>query len=256
MANFEAINIHKSFGALSVLQGISLSAQSGDVISILGSSGSGKSTLLRCLNLLEKPTEGEIYLNSKELSLSRHRDGQLHATDPKKLVEFRSRVAMVFQSFNLWSHLKAEENIIKPLILVQKKTKQEAIEIAQECMEKVGILDRRDFYPSQLSGGQKQRVAIARALAMSPDVLLFDEPTSALDPELVGEVLSVMTSLAQEGRTMIVVTHEMGFARDVSSHTIFLEQGVIDAQSSPEEMFGNPDQMSARWAKFITRARD
>lgn len=252
----EARNIHKSFGNMEVLKGVSLSAQSHEVISILGSSGSGKSTFLRCMNLLENPDEGEIALDGVALALNRRKDGKLYAADQASLVAYRTRVAMVFQSFNLWSHMTALENVTKPLTLVLKKPAAEAREIAEAALSQVGLAAQKDQMPARLSGGQKQRVAIARALAMSPEVILFDEPTSALDPELVGEVLAVMRSLAEQGRTMIVVTHEMDFAREVSSKVVFLERGQIEVEGSPAEIFVKPAEHSARWAEFISRTRN
>jgi len=252
----EAENIYKSFGSLEVLKGISLQAEPHDVISILGSSGSGKSTFLRCLNLLENPDEGKISLDGVPLHLTRQKDGTLHSSDQNSLIDFRARVAMVFQSFNLWSHMTALENVTKPLTLVLKKSKSEAIEIAEFALQQVGLFEHRLKQPSQLSGGQKQRVAIARSLAVSPDVILFDEPTSALDPELVGEVLAVVRALAEQGRTMIVVTHEMDFAREVSSKIIFLEKGQVEVEGKPEELFANPADHSNRWSEFISRMRN
>lgn len=249
-------NIEKYFGAHHVLKGLSLSACSGDVISILGSSGSGKSTFLRCINLLENPSEGQLFLGGKELKLSRHRDRQLYATNSKELAEYRTQVGMVFQNFNLWPHLTVLENVLEGPVHVERVPKSEALERAEAYLDKVGVLDRKDYYPSQLSGGQQQRAAIARALAMEPKVLLFDEPTSALDPELVGEVLKVMQQLAAEGRTMLVVTHEMGFARNVSNQVMFLNQGTVETNGCPEELFSSPNNHSQRWAEFVSRAYD
>lgn len=231
----EAIDIHKSFGQVEVLKGIDLVAKPHDVISILGSSGSGKSTFLRCLNALETPTSGRLLVHGDEITFTNGKP-----TDRKAVERVRQHLGMVFQQFNLWSHRTVLENIIEGPVHVLKKSKRQAIEEAHDLLDRVGLSDRLDLYPSQLSGGQQQRVAIARALAMEPDALLFDEPTSALDPELVGEVLKVMKSLAAEGRTMVVVTHEMAFARDVSTHVIFLHQGRILEQGAPDEMFENP----------------
>lgn len=233
-------DIHKSFGHLEVLKGVSLTAYDGDVISILGSSGSGKSTLLRCINLLENPSQGEIFLGNEELKLKKGKTGDLVAVNQKQLEEFRSKVGFVFQSFNLWPHKTILQNIIEGPTQVQKIPKEQAIREAEELLKRVGLLDKKDAYPENLSGGQRQRIAIARALAMKPRVLLFDEPTSALDPELVNEVLEVMKSLAKEGRTMLIVTHEMRFARDVSSQVVFLHQGRIEEIGTPEQVFGNP----------------
>lgn len=242
-------DLHKYFGDLEVLKGVSLKAHEGEVVSILGSSGSGKSTLLRCINMLEVPTSGTVTVGSETIALATDRKGNVKPADRAQVDRVRSRVGMVFQSFNLWSHKTILENVIEAPIHVQGRPKAECIEEAEELLDKVGIADKRDFYPSHLSGGQQQRAAIARALAQHPDVLLFDEPTSALDPELVGEVLKVMRKLADEGRTMLVVTHEMGFARDVSNRVVFLHQGQIDAEGSPDDLFG--DHGSERFKKFI-----
>jgi len=242
-------NLHKSFGDNEVLKGIDLTANKGDVISILGSSGSGKSTFLRCINLLEMPTLGDIRVNGELIGMSDDRDGVRQIESKKQVQRIRSRLAMVFQSFNLWSHMTVIENVIEAPIHVLGMSKEEALASAEQYLKKVGLWDRKNYYPSQLSGGQKQRVAIARALAVEPEVLLFDEPTSALDPELVGEVLRVMQSLAEEGRTMLVVTHEMAFARDVSTKVIFLHQGQIEEQGSPEDVFENPK--SERVQQFL-----
>ena len=236
----EIDNIHKSFGSLEVLHGISLTAHSGDVIAMIGSSGSGKSTFLRCINLLEMPDQGSIKLNGEEIGLETESNGSRKARDNKQVQRLRSHIAMVFQQFNLWSHMSILRNVTEAPIHVQGLSKAEANEIGMEFLNKVGIADKADAYPAFLSGGQQQRAAIARALSMRPDALLFDEPTSALDPELVGEVLSVMRRLAEEGTTMIVVTHEMSFARDVSSQTIFLHDGLIAEQGNPREMFASP----------------
>lgn len=249
-------NIHKTFGAHEVLKGIDLEAHRGEVVAILGSSGSGKSTFLRCINLLETPTEGAISLSGEPLALKRGKDGQLHPANRKQLTKFRTKVGMVFQSFNLWPHLTVFENVIEGPIHVEGLPKDQATERAHRYMRQVGVFERKDYYPSQLSGGQQQRAAIARALAMEPEVLLFDEPTSALDPELVGEVLKVMRALAESGRTMLVVTHEMGFARDVSSRVIFLEKGNVAVDGAPKDVFAEPEKYSPRWAEFLSRFRD
>ena len=249
----EVLNIRKSFGILEVLKGVSLTAQKGDIISILGSSGSGKSTFLRCINFLEHPTEGQIFINDCEVALRRNRDGQLEPRNVRELVLLRGRLAMVFQSFNLWRHLTVMENVTIAQIHVKRVARAEAEERARHFLDRVGMSTRLNFYPSQLSGGQKQRAAIARALAMDPEILLFDEPTSALDPEMVGDVLKVMRDLAEEGRTMLVVTHEMAFARDVSTRVMFMDKGLVDATAPPDEMFRNPADISARWAEFIAR---
>jgi len=245
-----AEDIHKSFGDLEVLKGVSLTAREGDVIAMLGSSGSGKSTFLRCMNLLERPNAGRITVAGETLRLKPARSGGgLEAEDAEQIRRIRARLAMVFQSFNLWSHMTVLQNVIEAPVHVLKRPKAEAIAYAGEILQKVGLYDRRDSYPAHLSGGQQQRVAIARALAMDPAVLLFDEPTSALDPELVGEVLRVIRSLAEEGRTMIVVTHEMGFAREVSSETVFLHQGRVEEQGPPSQVFSNP--RSERFRQFL-----
>lgn len=243
-------NIHKRFGSLEVLHGISLQAEAGDVISLIGSSGSGKSTFLRCINLLEMPDAGEIYLAGEAIKLKTNLKGVRTATDPKQVQHLRSRVGMVFQQFNLWAHLNILENVMEAPVRVQGVDKAEARDIALDYLNKVGIAHKADTYPAFLSGGQQQRVAIARALAMRPDAILFDEPTSALDPELVGEVLSVMRKLAEEGMTMLVVTHEMGFARDVSNKVIFLHQGLIEEQGHPSEVFSQPK--SERLKQFLS----
>ncbi len=222
------------------------------MISILGSSGSGKSTFLRCINLLETPDDGVVTVAGETLAMRARRDGRREAADRRQLERMRSELGMVFQSFNLWSHLTVLENLIEAPIHVQKRPRREAIEEAQALLDKVGIGDKAGHYPAHLSGGQQQRAAIARALAMRPKVMLFDEPTSALDPELVGEVLRVMRKLAEEGRTMLVVTHEMSFARDVSSRVVFLHQGVVEAEGPPAELF-NGGSKSERFAKFIAK---
>jgi arginine/ornithine transport system ATP-binding protein len=232
--------LHKRFGATEVLKGIDLVAHAGDVVAIIGSSGSGKSTLLRCINLLEQPSAGRIVLAGEELRLKPGRHGELHAVDAKQLQRLRSRLAMVFQHFNLWAHMTAIENVVEAPMRVLGVSRDEAMARGEALLQRVGVAHRKGLYPSQLSGGEQQRVAIARALAMEPEVMLFDEPTSALDPELVGEVLRVMRDLAAEGRTMIVVTHEMGFAAEVANHLVFLHQGVIEEQGNPREVFAAP----------------
>jgi len=242
-------SIHKRYGAHEVLKGVSLQARRGDVISIIGSSGSGKSTFLRCINFLEHPNSGRISVNGEEIRLSADRSGAL-VPDAKQLQRIRATLAMVFQHFNLWAHMTVLQNVIEAPIHVLGLSRKEALERAGHYLDKVGIARFRDSYPAHLSGGQQQRVAIARALAMEPSVLLFDEPTSALDPELVGEVLRVMKGLAEEGRTMVVVTHEMSFAREVSSQAIFLHQGVIEEQGPPAEVFGRTQ--SERLRQFLS----
>lgn len=242
-------DIHKSYGSLEVLKGVSLTAYDGDVISILGSSGSGKSTLLRCINLLENPSQGKIHLGNEELILKPSKSGDLQAANSKQLDAFRAKVGFVFQNFNLWPHKTILQNIIEGPTQVLKVPKEQAINQAKTLLDKVGLLDKQDAYSGNLSGGQRQRVAIARALAMQPQVLLFDEPTSALDPELVNEVLAVMRELAEEGRTMLIVTHEMRFAREVSSQVVFLHKGRIEEMGTPQEVFDNPK--SVRVQEFM-----
>ena len=231
-------NLKKTFGELDVLCGIDEHIEKGEVVVVIGPSGSGKSTFLRCLNLLETPTEGEIFIDNEKIN------------DPKVDVnKIRQKMGMVFQHFNLFPHLTILKNITLAPTLVKKKSKQEAKEKAMELLGKVGLADKADAYPSQLSGGQKQRVAIARALAMEPEIMLFDEPTSALDPEMVGEVLDVMKSLAKSGMTMVVVTHEMGFAREVGTRVLFMDQGIVMESGKPAEVFENPQ--NERTQKFL-----
>ncbi|MEM7651797.1 MAG: ABC transporter ATP-binding protein [Pseudomonadota bacterium] len=246
-------DMHKSFGSVEVLKGVSLTANTGDVIAMIGSSGSGKSTCLRCINLLETPDSGRVTVNGEEIRMRKLRDGRSAPEDRKQVDRIRSRLGMVFQSFNLWSHMTVMQNVTEAPVQVLGLSKAEAKDRAEALLAKVGIAEKRDVYPSHLSGGQQQRAAIARALAMEPDVMLFDETTSALDPELVGEVLRVMRSLAEEGRTMIVVTHEMGFARDVSSKVIYLHAGRIEEEGSPQEVFNNPQ--SERFKQFLGSTR-
>ena len=243
-------NIHKRFGSNDVLKGVSLSAYAGDVISIIGSSGSGKSTFLRCINLLEKPQQGRIILGGEALNLVPDKQGELSAKDPQQLQRLRTKLAMVFQHFNLWAHMTVLQNIIEAPVHVLGVSREEAIATARNYLARVDLAGMEDRYPAHLSGGQQQRVAIARALAMKPEVMLFDEPTSALDPELVSEVLKVMKTLAEEGRTMVVVTHEMGFAREVSNHLIFLHQGVVEEEGVPAEVLSKPK--SERLAQFLS----
>ncbi|MCK0149683.1 ATP-binding cassette domain-containing protein [Marivita sp. S6314] len=244
----KAENICKSFGTVEVLKGISLDARNHDVISILGSSGSGKSTFLRCLNFLETPTSGTVTIQGEEVLV---RDGK--PQNPRQIEKIRARLGMVFQQFNLWTHRTVLENVMEGPVQVKGVSKAEARDKADALLRRVGLQDRMEMYPSQLSGGQQQRVAIARALAMDPDVILFDEPTSALDPELVGDVLKVMQDLAAEGRTMIVVTHEMGFAREVSSEVVFLHEGRIAEQGPPDQMFNSPQ--TDVFKKFIATVK-
>ena len=252
----QALDIHKRFGANEVLKGVTVQARAGNVISMIGSSGSGKSTFLRCLNLLEQPNSGRILVDGEELALTLDlRDkasGSLYASDVRQLQRLRSRVAMVFQHFNLWAHMTALENVTEAPQQVLGLGKAEALERAVLYLNKVGVYHRKDAYPAHLSGGEQQRVAIARALAMEPKVMLFDEPTSALDPELMGEVLRVMRSVAEEGRTMIVVTHEMSFAREVSNHVVFLHKGQIEEQGDPRRVLAQPQ--SERLQAFLSNS--
>ncbi|MBM7059629.1 ABC transporter ATP-binding protein [Pseudomonas sp. UL073] len=250
MNKLEVQDLHKRYGDHEVLKGVSLAAKAGDVISIIGSSGSGKSTFLRCINLLEQPYSGKILLNGEELKLVANKHGGLKAADAKQLQRMRSRLSMVFQHFNLWSHMSALDNVVEAPVHVLGVPKKEAIEKAEHYLAKVGVAHRKDAYPAHMSGGEQQRVAIARALAMEPEVMLFDEPTSALDPELVGEVLKVMQDLAVEGRTMVVVTHEMGFAREVSNQLMFLHKGVVEERGCPKEVLANPQ--SERLKQFLS----
>ncbi len=231
----EVKNLYKSFGSLTVLKGINLTVNEKEVVVLLGASGSGKSTLLRCVNFLEMHDQGEIWVGGQRIDP--------HKTDLNK---FRSEVGMVFQHFNLFPHKTVLENVIEAPIHVKKVNPDRAREAAYELLEKVGLRDKADVYPDMLSGGQKQRVAIARALAMTPKIMLFDEPTSALDPELVGEVLQVMKQLAKEGMTMVVVTHEMGFAREVADRAVFMDDGQIIEQGAPDQFFENPQHERAK----------
>jgi ABC-type histidine transport system ATPase subunit len=245
-------DIHKNFGSIKVLRGISIEAYEQDVISILGSSGSGKSTLLRCINLLETPTSGKVYVKGELIKMRELRSGERKAEDRKQVERIRSKLAMVFQQFNLWAHMTVVQNVMEAPVNVLKVSKAEAKERAEKLLQRVGLFEHRNYYPAHLSGGQMQRAAIARALAMEPDMLLFDEPTSALDPELVGEVLKVMRDLAEEGRTMLVVTHEMGFAREVSSRVIFLDEGLVVENGTPKQVFEHPK--SDRFREFLVGA--
>jgi arginine/ornithine transport system ATP-binding protein len=249
MYKLEVQDLHKSYGSHHVLKGVSLEAKGGDVISLIGSSGSGKSTFLRCINLLEQPNAGNIVLNGEPLKLVTNKLGGLKAAEPKQLQRMRSRLSMVFQHFNLWSHMSALENVMEAPVHVLGISKKEAREKAEHYLNKVGVAHRMDAWPAHMSGGEQQRVAIARALAMEPEVMLFDEPTSALDPELVGEVLKVMQDLALEGRTMVVVTHEMGFAREVSNQLVFLHKGQVEERGDPREVLVNPQ--SERLQQFL-----
>ena len=242
-------DLHKRFGTLDVLKGVSLEANSGDVIAIIGGSGSGKSTLLRCINLLEKPSAGSVTIHGEMVKMRRVANG-LEPADKRQVQRIRSRLGMVFQSFNLWQHMTVLENVIEAPIHVLGVSRDQAIDEAEVILRRVGLYEKRDVYPAFMSGGQQQRAAIARAVAIQPLAMLFDEPTSALDPELVGEVLSVINDLAKEHRTMVLVTHEMKFARTVATKVVFLHDGKIEEQGPPEQIFGNPK--SERLRKFIS----
>lgn len=250
----EIKSLRKNFGELEVLKGIDLAARTGEVVSILGASGSGKSTLLRCVNFLENPTSGSITVSGETYKIRPQDKGALSRQQRHSIQKIRTKTAMVFQSFNLWTHRTVLQNVIEVPVYVQKRNKAQATEEAMLWLDRVGLSDKCDEYPAYLSGGQQQRAGIARALALNPEVLLFDEPTSALDPELVGEVLDVMRGLADEGRTMLVVTHEMNFARDVSAKVIFLHDGQVEEESTPEKIFSNPE--SEKFARFIKRMQN
>lgn len=241
--------LRKRYGALEVLKGIDFDARRGEVVSILGSSGSGKSTLLRCINMLEIPEAGTVTVDGTEIALVAQRGGGRRPADARAMDRMRARIGMVFQDFNLWSHKTVLGNVIEAPTHVQKRPRADCITEARALLDKVGIADKADQYPSRLSGGQQQRAAIARALAMNPTVMLFDEPTSALDPELVGEVLRVIRALAEEGRTMLIVTHEVNFARDISDTVVFMNEGVIEESGPPEEVFAAGN--NTRLARFI-----
>ncbi|MBR1703500.1 MAG: amino acid ABC transporter ATP-binding protein [Lachnospiraceae bacterium] len=233
-------NLHKTFENLEVLKGIDEHIEKGEVVVVIGPSGSGKSTFLRCLNLLEDVTAGEIYVDDEMIN------------DPKVNVNrIRQKMGMVFQQFNLFPHLTIMENITLAPVLLKKMTKEDAIKLGRELLARLNLAEKENAYPAQLSGGQKQRVAIARALAMDPEIMLFDEPTSALDPEMVGEVLDVMKDLAKSGMTMVIVTHEMGFAREVATRVLFIDQGVVMESGTPEEVFGNPQ--NERTKNFLSK---
>ncbi|TWI33931.1 polar amino acid transport system ATP-binding protein [Paracoccus sulfuroxidans] len=250
-AAVEVHDLHKSYGALEVLKGVGLVAQPGEVVSMIGSSGSGKSTFLRCINLLEQPKSGRILIDGEEIRMKPDRDGLTVPADQKQVERIRARVGMVFQNFNLWPHLSVLDNIVEAPIHVLKESRAEAVDRAHELLKKVGLSEKHAHFPGQLSGGQQQRAAIARTLAMRPKVILLDEPTSALDPELVGEVLRVIRQLAEEGNTMILVTHEMQFAREVSHHIKFLHQGRVEEEGAPDQIFTNP--RSERLSQFLAR---
>ncbi len=245
MSMVKVENVSKSFGALQVLKDINLEVTKGEVVCIIGPSGSGKSTLLRCLNHLERITSGRVYIEGEMIDEREAGKNQLKVSQ-KKVSEICTELGMVFQRFNLFPHMTAMQNVMEAPLTVKKAPKQEAEQAALELLIKVGLLDKKDEFPSRLSGGQQQRVAIARALAMNPKIMLFDEPTSALDPELVGEVLEVMKDLAREGMTMLVVTHEMGFAKEVGSRVIFMDNGEIKEEGKPDEIFSNPKNERTR----------
>lgn len=242
-------DVHKRYGTHEVLKGISLTAQKGDVVSIIGSSGSGKSTFLRCINFLEIPDQGAFQVNGEDVKFRIGHDGKCHPASWRQIERLRTGLGMVFQSFNLWPHMTIVENVIEAPVHVLGVDRKVAVEKAHGLLTKVGLYDKRDAYPAFLSGGQQQRASIARALCMDPSVMLFDEPTSALDPELVSEVLKVIRGLAEEGRTMLLVTHEMKFARDVSTRVLFLHQGQVEEDGPPDQVFGAP--MSSRCKEFV-----
>lgn len=246
----EVKELYKRFGPLEVLKGVSLKANQGDVIALIGGSGSGKSTFLRCINLLELPTAGQVSIHGETIEMKADGQGGLMPANRRQVQRIRTKLGMVFQSFNLWQHMTVLQNVIEVPVHVLGQPRDQAIEVAEALLRRVGLYEKRDAYPAFMSGGQQQRAAIARALAIQPLVMLFDEPTSALDPELVGEVLNVIGDLAREKRTMILVTHEMKFARQVASHVVFLHGGVIEEQGPPQAIFGNPQ--SERLKKFIS----
>lgn len=239
----ELHNVHKKFGSNEVLKGISLTVSKGEVVAILGPSGSGKTTFLRCINFLEKADEGTLVIDGDTVDMK-------HASKDE-ILSVRRKTAMVFQNYNLFKNKTALENIMEGLIVVRKVPVEEAMKIAKANLERVGLADRADYYPSQLSGGQQQRIGIARALALNPEVILFDEPTSSLDPELVGEVLATIRDVAKEGRTMIIVTHEVAFAKDVANHVLLIDQGVVVEEGAPEDILNNPKE--ERTKKFLER---
>ena len=247
----EVRGLKKNYGSLEVLKDVSMTARQGDVISMIGPSGSGKSTFLRCINLLENPDEGDVFVHGELIKMRKDRRGRRVPADPKQVDRIRSRLGMVFQHFNMWSHMTILQNVIEAPIHVMGKNKDDCVDQAMELLEKVGIADKASVYPSHLSGGQQQRAAIARALAMEPEVILLDEPTSALDPEMVGGVLEVLGALADEGTTMAIATHEMDFAQEVSSHVMFLYEGVLAEEGPPEQVFGSPETEQCR--QFLSR---
>ena len=242
----KVVDLHKYFGDLEVLKGVSLEVHQGDVLTMLGASGSGKTTLLRCINFLEEPTSGEIWIGGRPMGFQLDANGRQRHAPQREINAMRMDIGMVFQQFNLWPHMTAFENIIEAPRRVRKQPREQAEGEANRLLEKIGLLDKKNEYPARLSGGQQQRVAIARALAMQPKVMLFDEPTSSLDPELIGEVLGVMRTLAEEGTTMIVVTHEIGFAREVSDRVVLLHDGRIEEEGTPDEVILNPKSERSR----------
>ena len=247
----EVKNVHKRFGDLEVLRGISFAAQAGEVISLIGSSGSGKSTLLRCINMLGVPDEGDVFIEGEQIKMKTGRHGR-EPSDEKQLRRIRSKLGMVFQSFNLWAHMTILQNVMEAPLRVERRAFDEVRDEALAMLEKVGIAEKASAYPAQLSGGQQQRAAIARALCINPSLMLFDEPTSALDPELEGEVLKVIKDLAEEGRTMLLVTHDMDFAKTVSDRVVFLHQGQIEENGTVSEVFGQA--RSGRLQQFLAAA--
>ncbi|SOC12712.1 ABC transporter ATP-binding protein [Rhodobacter maris] len=249
----EVRELHKRFGTLDVLKGVSLAAKKGEVIAIIGGSGSGKSTFLRCINFLETPSAGSIRIHGEEIEMRPDRHGDLHPVDPRQVQRIRTRLSMVFQNFCLWQHMTVLQNVIEAPVHVMGVPKDQAIATAEAVLKRVGLYEKRNSYPVHLSGGQQQRAAIARALAVDPEVILFDEPTSALDPELVGEVLTVIGDLAREGRTMILVTHEMAFARNVATRVAYFCNGLIEEEGPPEQIFGAP--RSERLQRFLNPAQ-
>ena len=245
----EIRNLHKSYGQLEVLKGVDVTARRGDVVSLIGSSGSGKSTLLRCANLLEDSQQGDILFKGEPVQWQGSGMGR-HPADPKQVLRIRTNLSMVFQQFNLWAHMTILHNVMEAPVTVLRRERDEVERAARAYLDKVGIGDKCDAYPAQLSGGQQQRAAIARALCMEPEALLFDEPTSALDPELEQEVVRVIKDLAAEGRTMLIVTHDMKLAADVSDHVVFLHQGLIEEEGDPATLFGSPK--SERLQQFLS----
>ncbi|WP_299705238.1 ATP-binding cassette domain-containing protein [uncultured Tateyamaria sp.] len=249
----EIRNLHKAYGPLEVLKGVDIQAKRGDVVSLIGSSGSGKSTLLRCCNLLEDSQQGDVVFKGEQVTWKGSDHGRRPA-DPKQVLRIRTNLSMVFQQFNLWAHMTILQNVMEAPVTVLRRDPAEVEQAARKYLDKVGIGDKCDAYPAQLSGGQQQRAAIARALCMEPEALLFDEPTSALDPELEQEVVRVIKDLAAEGRTMLIVTHDMKLAHDVSDHVVFLHKGLIEEQGPPDELFGAPKSERLRGFLSATHA--